>query len=92
MVFQRIRLILAKKSGRIIMTGFFKRKKPPKDGYVTLKLCPVCGSVRLKKLNSLSGWISQEQYVCEDCGYTGTVFLEVEVPYDEAQTIVNEEH
>jgi transposase-like protein len=39
------------------------------------KLCPRCLSP-LKGLNKLGGWLIPQNYFCEKCGYTGTVFVE----------------
>ncbi|MEM2109956.1 MAG: hypothetical protein QW327_05675 [Candidatus Odinarchaeota archaeon] len=57
----------------------FKRSKSPKEGYTLTRLCPVCGSDKLREFNALSGWYTQLQYICEECGYSGTLYLEVEV-------------
>ncbi|WEU39950.1 MAG: hypothetical protein OdinLCB4_005635 [Candidatus Odinarchaeum yellowstonii] len=58
---------------------FFKKRRQPKEGFVLIKLCPVCGSSKLREFNFLSGWYTQLQYICEACGYSGPLFLEVEV-------------
>ena len=58
--------------------GLFKRRGLSKGEGLIIKLCPVCGSDKLKELNFLSGWYTQLQYICEKCGYTGTLYLEVE--------------
>ena len=44
----------------------------------TIKLCPKCGSPKLKLSSSFDVWLTPEQYVCENCGYTGPVIMEVE--------------
>ncbi len=59
--------------------NFFKRRSRPKEGYVLIRLCPVCGSSKLREFNFLSGWYTQLQYICESCGYSGPLYLEVEV-------------
>ncbi len=58
---------------------FFKRRRQPKEGHVLVRLCPVCGSNKLREFNFLSGWYTQLQYICEVCGYSGSLYLEVEV-------------
>ncbi|MHA1754137.1 MAG: hypothetical protein ACTSYR_01300 [Candidatus Odinarchaeia archaeon] len=69
---------------------FFKRKKPPKEGNIIIKLCPVCGSEKIKPLNALTGWISQLQYICENCGYCGTIILEVEGDKESLKSMLDE--
>jgi len=81
----RIRKIL-EKSGinpeNIIVSGdifgfkyLFKRISMKRE----LKLmCPRCKSTNVKKLSMLSGWLTPLRFICEDCGYSGAAFLEVE--------------
>ncbi|MHA1409114.1 MAG: PaaD-like zinc ribbon domain-containing protein [Candidatus Odinarchaeia archaeon] len=59
--------------------GFFKRKKSTTPGKVLKKFCPVCFSENIRESNPFGGVINQIQYTCSDCGYSGTVILEVEV-------------
>ncbi|MGC9122953.1 MAG: hypothetical protein ACP5IB_02620 [Thermoplasmata archaeon] len=40
-----------------------------------IKICPECGSTRIYYLN---GMISGEIYRCEDCGYIGSLILEID--------------
>ena len=39
--------------------------------------CPICGSTNIH-LSTLSGWLTPQLYVCEDCGYIGRFILIVE--------------
>ncbi len=60
---------------RLSFKYLFKRISTKKG----LKLvCPRCGSTKVRKASILSGWLTPLQFICEDCGYIGTVFLEVE--------------
>ena len=40
-----------------------------------IKICPVCGSTRIYYV---AGMITGEKYHCEDCGYEGSVILEID--------------
>ncbi|MFX0108962.1 MAG: hypothetical protein ACFE7R_11810, partial [Candidatus Hodarchaeota archaeon] len=47
-----------------------------------IRVCPRCGNTELKKAkSSVSGWLVPDTYFCsdEECGYSGPVFVEVEV-------------
>ena len=48
-------------------------------GKIKAYMCPRCGSLKVKPLTPLSGVITPQQYICEDCGYISTVFLVVEI-------------
>ena len=41
-------------------------------------ICPRCGSRNVRKISFLSGWLTPLQLICDDCGYIGAAFLEVE--------------
>ena len=50
-----------------------------KRGRVKCRIaCPKCGSFNVKPMTALDDWLTPAQYVCEDCGYTGPIILEVE--------------
>ena len=40
--------------------------------------CPKCGSLKVKQSGSLSGWFTPAMYACEECGYAGTLVVELE--------------
>ncbi len=40
-----------------------------------IKVCPVCGSTRI---HYVAGMITGEKYHCEDCGYEGSLILEID--------------
>jgi len=49
-----------------------KRRGPVK------KLCPRCGSSKLRLSSRFDIWLTPEQYICESCGYRGPIVMEVE--------------
>jgi len=46
---------------------------------VKIRVCPVCLSPRIRRSSSFDGWLIPVTYVCEECGYRGPVYLEIEV-------------
>lgn len=57
--------------------GGLKRRKS------ALKLCPVCGSSKIRLSSSFDTYprmygLTPGQYVCESCGYKGPIVMEVE--------------
>ena len=54
-----------------------KHRKP------TRIYCPRCCSPKLKLTSNLAIWLTAEQYYCEECGYTGTVVMELEEEKEE---------
>jgi hypothetical protein len=49
-----------------------KHKKP------TQIFCPKCASPKLSLSSSLDYWLTPQKYVCNECGYRGTLFMELE--------------
>jgi len=49
-----------------------------RHGRVSPKLCPRCGSPRLRLSSRFDVWLFPEQYVCDSCGYKGPVVMELE--------------
>jgi predicted RNA-binding Zn-ribbon protein involved in translation (DUF1610 family) len=49
-----------------------KRKGPSKI------FCPRCGSPNIHLSSSLDYWLTPKKYVCENCGYTGQIVMELE--------------
>ena len=45
--------------------------------------CPRCCSPKIKLTNSLSYFLTPKQYYCEECGYVGTVVMELEKDEEE---------
>ncbi|MBS7281626.1 MAG: hypothetical protein KIH09_17580 [Candidatus Freyarchaeota archaeon] len=48
-----------------------------KRGKVKPKACPRCGSLNVSVL-TMTGYITQPTYLCNECGFQGNIFLEVE--------------
>ena len=47
-----------------------------------IRVCPKCGSARIREAkSSVSGWLVPSTYYCEEegCGYSGTLYVEIEV-------------
>jgi len=44
-----------------------------------IKVCPLCGSTKLRKISPFSGWLTPEIWVCPDCGYKGPIYAEVDI-------------
>jgi predicted RNA-binding Zn-ribbon protein involved in translation (DUF1610 family) len=49
-----------------------KRRKPSKA------YCPRCGSSKIHLFASLDYWLTPKKYVCDDCGYSGPIVMELE--------------
>jgi hypothetical protein len=61
----------------------FKNLKHQKP---THKYCPRCASPKLDLSSSLDYWLLPQQYACKECGYVGTVFMELEKTEEEKET------
>lgn len=53
----------------------FKRLKHKN---ISPKFCPRCGSPKMRLSSRFDIWLTPEQYVCENCGYKGPIFMELE--------------
>ena len=51
---------------------------------LTTKLCPRCLKP-LQKGSKLGGWLVPQDYICPECGYRGTVYLEKDLELDRAK-------
>ncbi len=40
--------------------------------------CPRCGSPKLSLSSSLDYWLTPQKYICSECGYIGSIFMELE--------------
>ncbi|MDW8022441.1 MAG: hypothetical protein RMJ15_01650 [Nitrososphaerota archaeon] len=40
--------------------------------------CPKCGSPDIHLSSSLDYWLTPKKYVCEKCGYSGPIVMELE--------------
>jgi predicted RNA-binding Zn-ribbon protein involved in translation (DUF1610 family) len=52
--------------------GNLKHKGPSKI------YCPRCGSSSIRLSSTLDYWLTPRKYVCEKCGYTGPIIMELE--------------
>lgn len=50
------------------------------------QVCPSCGSTRIRQHGSLNGWLFPAVYVCEDCGYSGKLVLELDVANEDRES------
>ncbi|HME18370.1 MAG TPA: hypothetical protein VKF15_01385 [Nitrososphaerales archaeon] len=50
----------------------------------TAKLCPRCLKP-LQRGSKLGGWLVPQDYVCPNCGYRGTVYLEKDLELNQAK-------
>jgi predicted RNA-binding Zn-ribbon protein involved in translation (DUF1610 family) len=67
------------KDFREVLRGLKKEKL----GKRTPKFCPKCGSPRIKLSSSFDAYprmygLTPRKYICENCGYTGPVAMELE--------------
>lgn len=47
-----------------------------------IRVCPKCGSDKISAAkSSVSGWLVPNTYYCEEegCGYSGTLYVEIDV-------------
>jgi ssDNA-binding Zn-finger/Zn-ribbon topoisomerase 1 len=65
------------------MGAFFDTMKNLKHSGPAPKICPACGSMKVKQQGSLNGWLIPAVYVCEECGYAGGIVLELEEESDD---------
>jgi len=49
-----------------------KHRKPSKI------YCPKCASPKINLSNSLEIWLLPKKYFCENCGYSGSIIMELE--------------
>ncbi len=52
-------------------------------GGAVKKLCPRCGSSKLRLSSRFDIWLTPEQYICESCGYKGPIVMELEETSEE---------
>lgn len=71
------------------MSSFFDALKSLKHSGPMPLACPSCGSVRIRQRGTLSGWLLPPVYSCQQCGYLGSLVVELEEANDEKE---KEEH
>ena len=65
------------------MSSFFDALRNLKHSGTLPQACPACGSVRIKQQGSLGGWLLPPVYACQQCGYVGSLVMELEASDDE---------
>lgn len=40
--------------------------------------CPRCANPKIQLTSTLANWLTPTQYYCEQCGYIGTIVMELE--------------
>ena len=60
------------------MSSFFDALRNLKHSGTLPKACPACGSVLIKQQGSLGGWLLPPVYACQQCGYVGSLIMELE--------------
>ncbi|MGQ4871534.1 MAG: hypothetical protein ACTSPX_06760 [Candidatus Thorarchaeota archaeon] len=44
-----------------------------------VRVCPRCGSTKISAIRtSVSGWLVPSSYYCEECHYSGPIYVEVD--------------
>jgi hypothetical protein len=43
-----------------------------------LRICPNCKQPKLKIAFNVSGWLSPDCFECKNCGYLGSLYLEID--------------
>jgi transposase len=61
-----------------VLRNFREVVKNLKHKPTSPKLCPRCGSPKLRLSTRFDMWLFPEQYICSRCGYKGIVTLELE--------------
>jgi predicted RNA-binding Zn-ribbon protein involved in translation (DUF1610 family) len=62
------------------MLRTIKHRRPSK------MYCPKCASPNIHTSKSFDYWLFPAKYVCEDCGYDGPIFMELEKDEGENQS------
>ncbi len=52
--------------------------KTLRHGKTSRIYCPRCASPNIHLSSSLDYWLTPKKYVCEKCGYTGLIVMELE--------------
>ena len=58
----------------------FKTMKHKKPSPI---FCPKCCSPDIRLSSSLDNWLIPQKYICEKCGYVGSVVMEIEEDNEE---------
>jgi len=67
-----------------------KRFGNVRDVFKTLKhrkpsriYCPQCASQKITLSSSLDSWLTPRKYICQTCGYVGSIIMEIEKEEEE---------
>jgi DNA-directed RNA polymerase subunit RPC12/RpoP len=58
----------------------FKTVKHRKPAQI---FCPRCASPKIHLSSGLDLWLTPKSYICEECGYTGLIVMELEKENEE---------
>jgi RNase P subunit RPR2 len=47
-------------------------------GKKLLRICPKCKKPTLKPAYNVSGWLAPDMFRCQECGYIGNFYIEIE--------------
>ncbi len=57
--------------------------KSLKHGKPTKIYCPRCCSPKIDLSSELDIWLTPKKYLCENCGYTGPIVMEIDIEKEE---------
>ncbi|TRO49769.1 hypothetical protein E2P63_07665 [Candidatus Bathyarchaeota archaeon] len=57
--------------------------KSLKHGKPTKIYCPRCCSPKINLSSELDIWLTPKKYLCENCGYTGPIVMEIDIEKEE---------
>ena len=70
-------MISGAKTKLSLLRNFREVVKNLKHRRPSAKLCPRCGSPKLRLSSRFDIWLFPEQYICVNCGYRGPVVMEL---------------
>jgi predicted RNA-binding Zn-ribbon protein involved in translation (DUF1610 family) len=47
--------------------------------------CPKCGSTKIRLSTAFNYWLTPRKYTCDDCGYNGSIIMELEKENSDSQ-------
>ena len=45
----------------------------------SITVCPNCNNPHIRLSSSLGGWLTQEEWICDKCGYQGVLVKEIDI-------------
>ncbi|MHA1673201.1 MAG: hypothetical protein ACTSYI_06195 [Promethearchaeota archaeon] len=70
--------------------GFFRSSIKRKSTVNTIKLCPNCEKPTITR-TTMGQFMNMDIYICSNCDYQGSFFIEFELPTDEQEPELNKE-